>query len=136
MKKIFAVIALLSFVSLANAEVKTEEIEYSHNGVKLTGYLAFNDSKVGKRPGILVVHEWLRLPILNHMHAQYALDSLANLRLGHVTNDNVHGSPLSNLNPQSIRVFLISLYSMSRYKSGCQTSEDLCSTYPSPCNNI
>ena len=58
MKKIFAVIALLSFVTLANAEVKTEEIEYSHNGTKLTGYLAYDDSKSGKRPGVIVVHEW------------------------------------------------------------------------------
>ena len=58
MKKIFAVIALLSFVTLANAEVKTEEIEYSHNGTKLTGYLAYDDSKSGKRPGVVVVHEW------------------------------------------------------------------------------
>lgn len=60
MKKIFALsaIALLSFVTLANAGVKTEEIEYSHNGTKLTGYLAFDDSKPGKRPGVLVVHEW------------------------------------------------------------------------------
>ena len=58
MKKIFAVIALLSFVTLANAEVETEEIEYSHNGTKLTGYLAYDDSKSGKRPGVIVVHEW------------------------------------------------------------------------------
>ena len=58
MKKIFAIIALLSIVTLANAEVKTEEIEYSHNGTKLTGYLAYDDSKSDKRPGILVVHEW------------------------------------------------------------------------------
>ena len=50
--------ALLSLVALANAGVQAKEIEYSHNGVKLTGYLAFNDSIVGKRPGILVVHEW------------------------------------------------------------------------------
>ena len=58
MKKIFAVIALLSFVTLANAEVKTEEIEYSHNGTKLTGYLAYDNSRSDKRPGMMVVHEW------------------------------------------------------------------------------
>ena len=63
MKRIFAffviaLLALLSLVALANAGVQAKEIEYSHNGVKLIGYLAFNDSKVGKRPGILVVHEW------------------------------------------------------------------------------
>ena len=55
---VIALLALLSLVALANAGVQAKEIEYSHNGVKLTGYLAFNDSKVGKRPGILVVHEW------------------------------------------------------------------------------
>ena len=49
---------LLSLVALANAGVQTKEVEYSYNGVKLNGYFAFNDSKVGKRPGILVVHEW------------------------------------------------------------------------------
>lgn len=60
MKKIFVlgVIVLFSWISLANAGVKTEVIEYSLNGTKLTGYLAFDDSKSGKRPGVIVVHEW------------------------------------------------------------------------------
>lgn len=46
MEKIFAlgVIAFFGFVVLAHAEVQTQKIEYSHNGTKLTGYLAFNDS--------------------------------------------------------------------------------------------
>ena len=40
MKNIFAVsvIILFSLVSLANAVIKTEEIEYSHDGIKLTGF--------------------------------------------------------------------------------------------------
>ena len=60
MKKIFvlSIISFFSFVVLGNADVRTEEIEYSHDGTKLKGYLAFDDSKLGKRPGILVVHEW------------------------------------------------------------------------------
>jgi len=60
MKKILAlsVLVLFGLVSLANAGIKTEEIEYSHNGAKLTGYLAYDDSKSGKRPGVIVVHEW------------------------------------------------------------------------------
>ena len=59
MKNIFAVsvIILFSLVSLANAVIKTEEIEYSHDGIKLTGFLAFDDS-TDKRPGVIVVHEW------------------------------------------------------------------------------
>ena len=60
MKKLFvlSVIFFFSFVVLANADIRTEEIEYSHDGTKLQGYLAFDDSMLGKRPGILVVHEW------------------------------------------------------------------------------
>jgi len=60
MKKIFvlSIISFFSFVVLGNADVRTEEIEYSHDGTKLKGYLAFDDSRLGKRPGILVVHEW------------------------------------------------------------------------------
>ena len=44
MKNIFAVgfIVLFSLVSLANAGIKTEEIEYSHNDTKLTGWLGIS----------------------------------------------------------------------------------------------
>ncbi|MEE9212083.1 MAG: dienelactone hydrolase family protein, partial [Phycisphaeraceae bacterium] len=43
------------------AEVKTESIEYDHDGVALAGYLAYDDALPGKRPGVLVVHEWYGL---------------------------------------------------------------------------
>lgn len=39
-------------------EVKTKRIAYEHNGAKLEGVLAWEDSQTGKRPGVLVVHEW------------------------------------------------------------------------------
>jgi dienelactone hydrolase len=58
------VILLLSVVMLfiarlpALAEIKGEEVEYSDNGTTLKGYLAYDDSIKGKRPGVLVVHEW------------------------------------------------------------------------------
>lgn len=41
------------------AEVQTREIPYkSADGTSLVGYYAFDDSIKGKRPGIIVVHEW------------------------------------------------------------------------------
>ena len=43
---------------VARADTLAKEIEYTHNGIKLKGYLAYNDAVKGKRPGILVVHEW------------------------------------------------------------------------------
>jgi dienelactone hydrolase len=38
--------------------IKEENVTYISNGVTMDGYLAYDESKQGKRPGILVVHEW------------------------------------------------------------------------------
>lgn len=52
-------IASLLFVSAtACAEIQTREIKYEHEGTQLTGYMAWDDAITGKRPGVLVVHEW------------------------------------------------------------------------------
>jgi dienelactone hydrolase len=40
------------------AELQTETVEYTVDGETFTGYMAWNDSDQGKRPGVLVVHEW------------------------------------------------------------------------------
>lgn len=40
------------------AGVKGEEIRYQVAGVEMHGYLAYDDSTAGKRPAIVVVHEW------------------------------------------------------------------------------
>jgi dienelactone hydrolase len=45
-------------VSISFAGIKGEEVSYAADGVTLKGYLAYNDAKKEKRPGILVVHEW------------------------------------------------------------------------------
>lgn len=52
------VIALLAIAAVARAEVKTREVEYLQNGTTLQGYVAWDDAAKGKRPGVLVVHEW------------------------------------------------------------------------------
>jgi dienelactone hydrolase len=51
-------LAGLLLSSLVQAEIKTEEIRYQVDGEEFTGYLAYDASIDGKRPGILVVHEW------------------------------------------------------------------------------
>ena len=43
----------------AGAAIKTQEIEYEHNGTKLLGFLAYDDATQDKRPGVIVVHEWM-----------------------------------------------------------------------------
>jgi|CZKI01.1.fsa_nt_gi dienelactone hydrolase len=44
----------------AQASIVTRDIDYEQNGVKLRGFLAYDDAtaKAGKLPGVLVVHEW------------------------------------------------------------------------------
>ncbi len=39
-------------------EVVSESVSYTHDGVELEGYLAYDKNREGKRPGILVIHEW------------------------------------------------------------------------------
>lgn len=53
-------IALLTMVTATTtrAAVKTERIEYKHGDVVLEGVLAYDDAATGKRPGVLVCHEW------------------------------------------------------------------------------
>jgi dienelactone hydrolase len=40
------------------ADMKGEEVTYTSNGVTFKGYLAYDNNIEGKRPGVLVVHEW------------------------------------------------------------------------------
>lgn len=59
--KILSVLLLIMFTfftTRAFAEIKGQEVEYTSDGTTLKGYLAYDDSIDGKRPGVLVVHEW------------------------------------------------------------------------------
>lgn len=44
--------------STALAKVVTDEISYKHDGTVMNGFIAYDDAISGKRPGVLVVHEW------------------------------------------------------------------------------
>jgi dienelactone hydrolase len=58
MRTMILAAALLVATGTAGAVVKTKVIEYDYDGVKLKGYLAYDDAGTGKRPGVLVFHEW------------------------------------------------------------------------------
>jgi dienelactone hydrolase len=58
MKTLFIILGFFGFISVAIAEVQFETVNYNDGDQKLQGYLAWDDSIKGKRPGILVVHEW------------------------------------------------------------------------------
>ena len=56
MKLIGLLLICLAFS--AQAEIKGTQVEYQSGDKLLKGYLAYDDAVSGKRPGILVVHEW------------------------------------------------------------------------------
>ena len=58
MKKSLGFIGLMFVAAAAHATVQGKEVSYSANGTTLKGYVAYDDTVQGKRPGILVVHEW------------------------------------------------------------------------------
>lgn len=50
------ILGLLPFC--LDAQIITEVIEYKHNDTVLEGYLAYDKSMEGKRPAIIIFHEW------------------------------------------------------------------------------
>ncbi len=54
------VLGLVVFAAIVAAEPKIqgETVEYSAQGVVMKGYLAYDVNVKGRRPGVLVVHEW------------------------------------------------------------------------------
>ena len=54
----FFTLLLIGFASTVEAKVLGSTVPYRHDDVELAGYLAYDDSFEGKRPGVLLVHEW------------------------------------------------------------------------------
>jgi len=78
MKYFIALIITTILCTCAQAEIRSTTVEYKHGSAVLEGYLTYDDSIQGKRPGVLVVHEWWGLTPLTKKHA----DDIA--RLGYV----------------------------------------------------
>jgi dienelactone hydrolase len=53
---ILSTVLVLLLASAAHSAVKTETVECTEGDALLEGYLAYDDSISGKRPGVLVVH--------------------------------------------------------------------------------
>lgn len=58
MKSLWLPLLLAVLVANARAEVKIEPVEYKQGDTTFKGQLAYDTSAKGKRPGVLVVHEW------------------------------------------------------------------------------
>jgi dienelactone hydrolase len=74
----YPAMALCLWATTVNAELRSQAVEYRQGDATLDGYLVYEDSYHGTRPGVLVFHEWTGLQPFEKERA----DRLA--RLGYV----------------------------------------------------
>jgi dienelactone hydrolase len=55
---VFTLLLGMVGVAVADPKIQGKSVEYSAQGVVMKGYLAYDEAAKGKRPGVLVVHEW------------------------------------------------------------------------------
>ncbi len=72
---ILAALVVMFSAGQVSAKVMGKTVEYSSQGVTMKGYLAYDDAVKGRRPGVLVVHEWWGL----NDYARMRADMLAQL---------------------------------------------------------
>ncbi len=58
MRTLAPLFLLLLFVKAAQAAIVTKAVDYKDGDTALEGFLAYDDSISGKRPGVLIVHQW------------------------------------------------------------------------------
>ncbi len=56
-RSLFLIVAMM-LTNVAWGEIRTETVEYKDGDVNLRGYVAYDDAADGRRPGVMVVHEW------------------------------------------------------------------------------
>ncbi len=96
MKKSLCFIGLMLIAAAAHAAIQGREVSYEADGTRLKGYVAYDDAVKGKRPGILVVHEWWGLNdyarkrarmLAQQGYTALALDMYGNGKMAHHPDD-------------------------------------------------
>ncbi len=70
MKKIILSLVTLAFVISANAAIQTQTVEYKDGDTTLEGVIVFDDAVKTKRPGVLIVHQWMGLSAYEKKRAE------------------------------------------------------------------
>ena len=68
-----AALVLMLAVAASSLAMETETIRYEHDGTTFEGYLAVDTALEGKRPVVLVVHEWWGLSYAPKGHPREGL---------------------------------------------------------------
>lgn len=61
MRNLLTILTVFMFMSHTTAEIVFKSVEYKQGETVLEGLSVYDDAVVGKRPGVLVVHQWMGL---------------------------------------------------------------------------
>ncbi len=70
MKKLIVSILVLFFAMKMPAAIQTKTVDYKQGDATIEGFLAYDDSISGKRPGVLIVHQWMGITDYEKMRAR------------------------------------------------------------------
>lgn len=70
MKTFIAGLAVFVWTSLAQAEIKTDTVEYKQGDTVCEGVFVYDGAVSGKRPGVLVAHQWKGLTAYERKRAE------------------------------------------------------------------
>lgn len=70
MRQLLIGLTVLAFAASAHAAIQTKTVTYKHGDLECKGFVAWDDAVQGKRPGVLVVHEWWGLDEYARSRAQ------------------------------------------------------------------
>jgi dienelactone hydrolase len=100
MSILLAALLVLGTAATGYGKIVTQAVEYKQDDTVLEGYLAYDDAAKGKRPGVLVVHEWWGL----NKFAKQAAERVA--RLGYVAFAvDMYGKGKVTQNPDEARAW-------------------------------
>lgn len=112
---------LMAASAFAQAEIQTREIPYTAaDGTRMIGYHAYDDAFDGKRPGVVVVHEWWGL----NDYAKRRARDLAGLGYSALAID-MYGDGRNTDHPKDAKAFMQAALSdadaaAGRFKAGLE----------------
>jgi len=70
MSYIVGIFSLMILASMGSAQIVDNAVDYNDGDTALEGYLAYDQTESGKRPGVLIVHQWMGLTNYEKMRAR------------------------------------------------------------------
>lgn len=126
MKKLTLFATLFLCAWTVQAAIQGREIHYQVDGKSFTGYIAYDDAISGKRPGILVVHEWWG----HNAYARKRADMLAGLGYTALALD-MYGSGKQADHPDDAKAFMQAVLSnLPEAEKRFNTAEEILKQQP------